>query len=215
MLRTILHIITLLLVVTPARSSAQQPTDDRELQEVVVLGAKHKQRRLTSRGTRIPGAVSMFTPDKVGYEVGSALNVKRPFELREITFDILSNKLKGATLQVAIYRDSTFAAVFPHPIPVSLTEGKRQSITVAPTERTLLEPGNYIVGITFADCSEAIKQQWAESSQWDATTRYEMQRHSLQFPLYLKEGYIRGTTDDTPEKNKANIGLKVMGRVCK
>ena len=39
MLRTILHIITLLLVVTPARSSAQQLSADRQLREVIVMGA--------------------------------------------------------------------------------------------------------------------------------------------------------------------------------
>ena len=213
--RTPLTIIMLLLLATTARSSAQQPTDDRELQEVVVLGAKHKQRSLTSRGTRIPGAVSMFTPDKVGYEVGSALNVKHPFELREITFDILSNKLKGATLQVAIYRDSTFAAVFPHPIPVSLTEGKRQSITVAPTELTLLEPGNYIVGITFADCDAETLQQWSLHEQWDAKTRYQMMEQHIEFPLYLKAGYIRSTATDTFERCAASIGLKVRGTLCR
>ena len=212
--KTILAIVMLLLLATTARGSEQTHDSDEQLQEVVVWSGKRKLKSLSSRGTRIPGAVSVFTPDKVGYEVSTALDVKHPFEVERITLDIVSNNIEGATLNLQIYRDSTFAPLLSRPILIAVPQGKRQTLTAVPTERILLEPGSYSVGITFADCSEAIKQQWSENSQWDATTRYEMQRHSLQFPLYLKEGYIRGTTDDTPEKNKANIGLRVMGRVC-
>ena len=213
--KAILTIVMLLLLATTARGSEQTHDSDEQLQEVVVWGGKRKQKSLSSRGTRIPGAVSVFTPDKVGYEVGTALDVKHRFEVESITLDIVANSIEGATLCLQIYRDSTFAPLLSRPILITVPQGKRQTLAAVPTERILLEPGRYSVGITFADCSEAIKQQWAESSQWDATTRYEMQRHSLQFPLYLKEGYIRSTMYNTPEKNKANIGLRVMGRACK
>lgn len=213
--KAILTIVMLLLLATTARGSEQTHDSDEQLQEVVVWGGKRKLKGLSSRGTRIPGAVSVFTPDKVGYEVGTALDVKHRFEVESITLDIVANSIEGATLGLQIYRDSTFAPLLLRPILITVPQGKRQTLAVVPTERILLEPGRYSVGITFADCSEAIKQQWAESSQWDATTRYEMQRHSLQFPLYLKEGYIRSTMYNTPEKNKVNIGLRVMGRACK
>ena len=213
--KAILTIVMLLLLATTAKGSEQTYNPDEQLQEVVVWGGKRKLKSLSSRGTRIPGAVSVFTPDKVGYEVGTALDVKHRFEVERITLDIISNSIEGATLSLQIYRDSTYAPLLSRPILITVPQGKRQALAAVPTERILLEPGRYSVGITFADCSEAIKQQWAESSQWDATTRYEMQRHSLQFPLYLKEGYIRSTMYNTPEKNKANIGLRVMGRACK
>lgn len=213
--KAILTIVMLLLLATTARGSEQTHDSDEQLQEVVVWSGKRKLKSLSSRGTRIPGAVSVFTPDKVGYEVSTALDVKHRFEVERITLDIVSNNIEGATLSLQIYLDSTFAPLLSHPIFIAVPQGKKQTLTAVPTERILLEPGSYSVGITFADCSEAIKQQWADNSQWDAATRYEMQRHSLQFPLYLKEGYIRSTTDDTPERNKANIGLKVMGRAYK
>ena len=213
--KAILTIVMLLLLATTAKGSEQTYNPDEQLQEGVVWGGKRKLKSLSSRGTRIPGAVSVFTPDKVGYEVGTALDVKHRFEVERITLDIISNSIEGATLSLQIYRDSTYAPLLSRPILITVPQGKRQALAAVPTERILLEPGRYSVGITFADCSEAIKQQWAESSQWDATTRYEMQRHSLQFPLYLKEGYIRSTMYNTPEKNKANIGLRVMGRACK
>ena len=90
--RTTLTIIMLLfLAITTTRSSAQEATNARQLQEVVVLGGKQK--TLSSKGTRILGAVSMLTPDKVGYEVSSALSVKQPFEVEEIEFFITSSNI--------------------------------------------------------------------------------------------------------------------------
>ena len=212
--RTTLTIIMLLfLAITTTRSSAQEATDTKPLEEVVVLGGKQK--TLSSRGTRILGAVSMLTPDKVGYEVGSVLSVKHPFEVEEIEFFIISNSIRNVKLQVAIYRDGTITEVLGHPIVVDIPEGNRQRIVATPAERTLLQPGDYIVAITFVHCDEETQQQWANSDQWDGQTRYQMMKQSIQFPLYLKAGYIRSTSTDTFEKCPANIGLKVKGRTCK
>ena len=210
---TLYTIATLLLATTTARSSAQEATNARQLQEVVVLGGKQK--TLSSRGTRILGAVSMLTPDKVGYEVGSALSVKHPFEVEEIEFFIISNSIRNVKLQVAIYRDGTSTEMLGNPIVVDIPEGNRQRIVATPAERTLLEPGDYIVSMGFADCDEETQQQWTNSDQWDGQTRYQMMKQSIQFPLYLKAGYIRSTSTDTFEKCPANIGLKVKGRICK
>ena len=178
---------------------------------MVVWGSKRKQKSLSSRGTRIPGAVSVFTPDKVGYEVGTALDVKHRFEVERITLDIISNSIEGATLSLQIYRDSNFAPLLSRPILIAVPQGKKQTLTAMPTERILLEPGSYSIGITFADCSEAIKQQWANSDQWDNQTRYKMMKQSIQFPLYLKTGYMKSTVSDAFEKCTASIGLKVKG----
>ena len=212
--RTTLTIIMLLfLAITTTRSSAQEATDTKPLEEVVVLGGKQK--TLSSRGTRILGAVSMLTPDKVGYEVGSALSVKHPFEVEEIEFFIISNSIRNVKLQVAIYSDSTFTKALNHPILVNIPKGNRQTIVAKPTERILLQSGDYIVAITFVHCDEETQQQWINSDQWDGQTRYQMMKQSIQFPLYLKAGYIRSTSTDTFEKCPANIGLKVKGRICK
>ena len=202
----------LFLAITTARSSAQEATDTKQLREVVVTGNKQKHKTLSNRGTRILGAISTLTPDKVGYEVGSALRVKHPFEVEEIEFFIISNSIKDVTLQIAVYRDSTFTEALSHPIMVNIPVGNRQRIVATPTERTLLEPGDYIVGITFASCDKETQQQWAHHEQWDGQTRYQMMmQHSLQFPLYTKAQQIRSNPDDTFEKCPTNIGLKVRG----
>lgn len=215
--RTTLTIIMLLsLAITTTRSSAQDTADTKPLQEVVVTGSKQKNKTLSNRGTRILGAISTLTPNKVGYEVGSALSVKHPFEVEEIEFFIISNSIRNVKLQVAIYRDGTFTEMLGHPIVVDIPEGNRQRIVATPAERTVLEPGDYIVSIGFADCDEKIQQQWTNSDQWDGQKRYMMAtQQSLQFPLYLKAGQIRSNPNDAFEKCPTNIGLKIKGRVLK
>lgn len=213
--RTTLTIIMLLfLAITTTRSSAQEATDTKPLEEVVVTGSKQKHKTLSNRGTRILGAISTLTPNKVGYEVGSALKVKHPFEVEEIEFFIISNSIRDVTLQVAIYRDSTFTEVLSQPIFVNIPEGNRQKVVAKPTERILLQPGDYIVSIGLADCNGETQQQWANSDQWDGQTHYQMMtKQSLQFPLYFKAGQIRSNPDDAFEKCPTNIGIKVRGIV--
>ena len=213
--RTTLTIIMLLfLAITTTRSSAQEATDTKQLREVVVTGNKQKHKTLSNRGTRILGAISTLTPNKVGYEEGSALRVKHPFEVEEIEFFIISNSIRDVTLQVAIYRDSTFTEVLSQPIFVNIPEGNRQKVVAKPTERILLQPGDYIVSIGLADCNGETRQQWANSDQWDGQTYYQMMtKQSLQFPLYFKAGQIRSNPDDAFEKCPTNIGIKVRGIV--
>ena len=213
--RTTLTIIMLLfLAITTTRSSAQEATDTKPLEEVVITGSKQKHKTLSNRGTRILGAISTLTPNKVGYEVGSALKVKHPFEVEEIEFFIISNSIRDVTLQVAIYRDSTFTEVLSQPIFVNIPEGNRQKVVAKPTERILLQPGDYIVSIGLADCNGETQQQWANSDQWDGQTHFQMMtKQSLQFPLYFKAGQIRSNPDDAFEKCPINIGIKVRGIV--
>ena len=204
----------LFLAITTTRSSAQEATDTKPLEEVVVTGSKQKHKTLSNRGTRILGAISTLTPNKVGYEVGSALKVKHPFEVEEIEFFIISNSIRDVTLQVAIYRDSTFTEVLNQPIFVNIPKGNRQKVVAKPTERILLQPGDYIVSIGLADCNGETQQQWANSDQWDGQTHYQMMtKQSLQFPLYFKAGQIRSNPDDAFEKCPTNIGIKVRGIV--
>lgn len=204
----------LFLAITTTRSSAQEATDTKPLEEVVVTGSKQKHKTLSNRGTRILGAISTLTPNKVGYEVGSALKVKHPFEVEEIEFFIISNSIRDVTLQVAIYRDSTFTEVLSQPIFVNIPEGNRQKVVAKPTERILLQPGDYIVSIGLADCNGETQQLWANSDQWDGQTHYQMMtKQSLQFPLYFKAGQIRSNPDDAFEKCPTNIGIKVRGIV--
>lgn len=210
--RTVLYVITaLLLALTAARGSAQTPVSEDQLQEVVVLG-KQKQKTLLRRGTRMQGAIVMLTPDQVGHEVGSALTLNHATELKEITLGIVSNSIAEATLSIMIYRDSTCTEVLEKPIQAHIPKGKKQAITVTPEKPLLLAQGRYIIAVRFADCAKETRVQWTLSHQWTDKQRYEMARQCcMQFPLYSKVGYIRANETDTFEKRNLNIGLKVKG----
>lgn len=210
--RTVLYVITaLLLVLTAARGSAQTPTCEEQLQEVVVLG-KQRQKTLLRRGTRMPGAIVMLTPDQVGHEVGSALTLNHATELKEITLGIVSNSIAEATLSIMIYRDSTCTEVLDSPLIAHIPQGKKQTITVTPEKPLLLAQGRYIIAVRFADCAKETREQWVQSDQWTDKQRYEMaQQCCMQFPLYSKVGYMRADATDTFEKRNLNIGLKVKG----
>lgn len=210
--RTVLYVITaLLLALTAARGSAQTPVSEEQLQEVVVL-AKQKQKTLLRRGTRMPGAIVMLTPGQVDHEVGSALTLKHATELKEITFGIVSNSIEEATLSIMIYCDSTYAKVLDSPLIAHIPQGKKQTITVTPEKPLLLERGRYIIAVRFTDCAIETRNQWVLSDQWTDKQRCEMARQCcMQFPLYSKVGYIRNDASDTFEKRNLNIGLKVKG----
>lgn len=207
--KSFITILTLLLLATTARSSAQTSPREEQLQEVIVLG-KQKLKKLIGRGTRVPGAIVQLTPNQVGHEIGSAVTISRPTEVREITFDILSCSIKDAVMSIDIYRDSSYTKVLDQPILIPIPQEKKQTITATPHSPTLLAPGRYIISVTFAHCCEETQELWAHCDQWDAKERYAMTlQSSIQFPLYTKESYIRNGTDNTFEKRNLNIGLKV------
>ena len=58
----------------------------RELQELTVYNGKRKKAKLTNRGMRFAGGVTQWTTEKLGYEIGSIIDVKRVFEVEEILF---------------------------------------------------------------------------------------------------------------------------------
>ena len=177
----------------------------------MVLG-KQKPKNLLRRGTQIPGAIVMLTPDQVGHEVGSVLTLNHATELKEITLDIVSNSIAEATLSIMIYRDSIYAEVLEKPIQAHIPKGKKQAITVTPEKPLLLAQGRYIIAVSFADCAKETRVQWVLSDQWPDKQRYEMARQCcMQFPLYSKMGYMRIDATDTFEKRNLNIGLKVKG----
>ena len=209
--KSFITILTLLLLATTARSSAQTSPREEQLQEVVVLG-KQKLKRLIGRGTRVPGAIVQLTPNQVGHEIGTAVTISRPTEVREITFDILSCNTKDAVLSIDIYHDSSYTKVLDRPILIPISQEKEQTITATPHSPTLLAPGRYIISVTFAYCCKETQELWSNCDHWDAKQRYAMTlQSSIQFPLYTKESYIRNGTDDTFEKRNLNIGLKVKG----
>ena len=178
---------------------------------VQVRQGKQKEKTLFGRGTRVPGTGIQYTPNQMGQEIGTALTIARPTEIREFSFDVLSCNIKDAVMGINIYRADTDTK-FIGPILANVEQGKKQTIGLRPVEFFVLEPGEYIVSIGLVDCDEETKALWANSHLWDEEQRREMAKQSnLQLPFYVKESYIRADENDTFEKRNINVGLQVKG----
>ena len=153
-----------------------------------------------------------FTPAQIGQEVGSAITIDRPTEIRELSFDVLSCNIKDAVMGINIYRADSDTTLFIGPHLVNIEQGKKQRIFLRAVELFVLEPGEYIISVGLADCDEETKALWTNSHQWNEERRREMAKQSsLQLPFYVKESYIRRDASDTFEKRNINIGLMVKG----
>ena len=198
---------------TFSERSVQTPKREEQPKEVAVqVGqGKHKEKKLFSRGTRVPGTSMQYTPNQIGQEIGTALTIARPTEIREFSFDVLSCNIKDAVMGINIYRADTDTK-FIGPILANVEQGKKQAIGLRPVESFVLEPGEYIVSIGLVDCDEETKALWANSHQWNEERRREMAKQSsLQLSFYVKESYIRRDASDTFEKRNINVGLQVKG----
>lgn len=196
---------------TLSERSTQAPKREQQPKEVAMQG-KQKQKKLLGRGTRVPGTGMQFTPNQVGQEVGSAITIDRPTEIREFSFDVLSCNIKDAVMGINIYRADSDTTLFIGPILADVKQGKKQTIGLRPVELFVLEPGEYIISVGLVDCDEETKALWVNSHQWDEEQRREMAKQSsLQLPFHIKESYIRRDASDTFEKRNINVGLMVKG----
>ena len=128
----------------------------RELQELTVYNGKRKKAKLTNRGMRFAGGVTQWTTEKLGYEIGSIIDVKRVFEVEEILFSTVLNNIENARLSINIYMidetESDFSNVMHHPIYVDIpVSEKKNEHVIAVKENIFLESGRYYVAVKFVD----------------------------------------------------------------
>ena len=171
----------------------------RELQELTVYNGKRKKAKLAGRGMRFAGGVTQWTTEKLGYEIGSIIDVKRVFEVEEILFSTVLNNIENARLSINIYMidetESDFSNVIHHPIYVDIPVNEKKSEhVIAVKENIFLEPGRYYVAVKFVDGKKQTDK-----------------REVMLFPLYLKSSYIRNSPVDFPEKIQVNLGLEIRG----
>ena len=190
-----------LMVLFFACSQQIEAQEAHQLDELVIIDGKKKHKKMFGTGVKIPCAVASLTPDKRGYEVGSTIKTKHPFEVEEINFDITSNNIGDVTLGIEIYNISNnFSRTLQEPLLIKVPVGKKQEISVQPEKRTIIEPGEYFVAIKFIDCVEHSENSGKKN-----------EREALLFPLYLKNSYIRHSSNDSIERCKINMGLKIRG----
>lgn len=202
-------IIALLLCIF-TDTIAQERCDT--LNSVTIYSGKKKHKKLLGKGTRFPGGVTQWTPDKVGAEVGSLINVKHPFEVEEIQFSTQSNTIDSLKLRIEIRRTEKLdSSILEKPIEIDVPKGEKQKFRIIPEKQLIIEPGEYFFAVVFADCSDEAKRRRSSNACRDSKQRYKMQKESILFPLYFKASYIRSGKGEELEKIPVNLGLKVKG----
>ncbi len=182
------------------------------LNSVTIYSGKKKHKKLLGKGTRFPGGVTQWTPDKVGAEVGSLINVKHPFEVEEIIFSTQSNNIDSLMLKIEIRStDNLDSSILDKPIEINIPKGEKQKFGITPEKQLIIEPGEYFFAVVFADCSDEAKRRWNSNACRDSKQRYKMQKESILFPLYFKASYIRSGKGEELEKIPVNLGVKVRG----
>ncbi len=188
----------------------------RALPEAVIYSGKKKSKKLANKGMRVAGTRTAWTPENIGQEIGSVVETENTFQVQEISFNVMSNGIKGLKLSINIYalneEKMQYCNVMHTPmnIDVPLCTDKKK-LTVSPTEQLFLAPGRYLVAVKMADCDASVKEQWSDNGMWDNKKRYSMSKQSIHFPLYLKSSYTRKGIADELEKVPVNLGLTVKG----
>ncbi len=178
------------------------------LNSVTIYSGKKKHKRLLGKGTRFPGGVTQWTPDKVGAEVGSVINVRHPFEVEEIQFSTQSNSIDSLKLKVEIRcTEKLDSSIHEKPIEIDVPKGEKQKFRIIPEKQLIIEPGEYFFAVVFADCSDEAKRRRSNNADRDSKT----QKESILFPLYFKASYIRSGKGEELEKIPVNLGVKVRG----
>lgn len=178
------------------------------LNSVTIYSGKKKHKRLLGKGTRFPGGVTQWTPDKVGAEVGSVINVRHPFEVEEIQFSTQSNSIDSLKLKVEIRcTEKLDSSILEKPIEIDVPKGEKQKFRIIPEKQLIIEPGEYFFAVVFADCSDEAKRRRSNNADRDSKT----QKESILFPLYFKASYIRSGKGEELEKIPVNLGVKVKG----
>ena len=188
----------------------------RALPEAVIYSGKKKSKKLANKGMRVAGTRTAWTPENIGQEIGSVVETENTFQVQEISFNVMSNGIKGLKLSINIYalneEKMQYCNVMHTPmnIDVPLCTDKKE-LTVSPTEQLFLVPGRYLVAVKMVDCDASVKEQWSDNDKWDNKKRYSMSMQSIHFPLYLKSSYTRTGIADELEKVSVNMGLTVKG----
>ena len=197
-------IVLLLCIFTD--TIAQERCDT--LNSVTIYSGKKKHKRLLGKGTRFPGGVTQWTPDKVGAEVGSVINVRHPFEVEEIQFSTQSNSIDSLKLKVEIRcTEKLDSSILEKPIEIDVPKGEKQKFRIIPEKQLIIELGEYFFAVVFADCSDEAKRGRSNNADRDSKT----QKESILFPLYFKASYIRSGKGEELEKIPVNLGIKVKG----
>lgn len=187
-----------------------------ELDAAVLVESKRKEKELTGKGMIIPGACICMTPENIGEEIGSLINIKDSILVRSISFTVKENRMEGCKASIRIYSmdgKSNLMNIFTIPIEQDIPKAeKKKTFSIAPEDILILEPGDYYISLSITELSEDIMERWADSDTWNEDEHYtKYMQDRIYFPVYVKNSFHRDGAKMSLKEWWANIGLSVKG----
>lgn len=208
----------------PAAYPVAGPVDDvvivlheQELPPAVFIGGDTKEMFLLKPGTNVlknKGVIStaLRSEHLSGRELGSVVQAKKPFLVRDILLTVRSNHIPGCVASINIYRiegkRESFVNVLHKPIYFDVAvSNDPQDFDIQPEETLLLEPGKYFIAFQIVGCNNEALQAFLAKTQEEQ----EFWEMSIDFNIYLKSSYVREVAMGEMEHLPVNIGVAVKG----
>lgn len=191
-----------------------------ELDAAVLTESRTKEKTLDGKGMKVPGGGIFMTPESVGKEIGSIVEIRHPFLVRTISFTVDENRMEGCRADIRIYHmhdEDNLENIITMPIHQDIPKAEdKTTFRIVPGESIVLDPGKYYISFCLSDIAPGIMERWAESGTWSEEERFAKYRQDrIFFPLYIKSSYCRDSSDQPLTKWGANIGMTVDGIIYK
>ncbi len=177
------------------------------LPQVEVLG-KTKRTVLKPKAKRLPAVVLLLTPNQIGQARSADIFIPRPFNLEEISFTILSNTIPGAVMSVEIYRDTCLSMPISSPRLITISQAKKQEISIQLEKALHLCPGTYRFLLRFVECDSVHLSQSLPANS-------SMSSPCMKFPLYLKQSRQAPSSQDAFDEQNIVIPFKLVGYISR
>ena len=177
------------------------------LPQVEVLG-KTKRTVLKPKAKRLPAVVLLLTPNQIGQARSADIFIPRPFNLEEISFTILSNTIPGAVMSVEIYRDTCLSMPISSPRLITISQAKKQEISIQLENALHLSPGTYRLLLRFVECDSVHLSQSLPANS-------SMSSPCMKFPLYLKQSRQAPSSQDAFDEQNIVIPFKLVGYISR
>ncbi len=196
--------LALALLLLPVMIYAQE-----QLPPAVVIGKNTKDRYLIRPGAKVMGnqalgAFLLRSEQDLGREIGSFVQVKKPFLVKNVLLSIKENTIPDCIAAINIYRSGGRKESLIFNVAVS---DKSRDYDICPEKPLVLEPGKYFIAFQIAECNkEDLKAFLAKPEK-----ERGFDEMALYFVLHFKKGYGRETILDKMEHCPFNMGLAVKG----
>ena len=190
---------------------------DQELQAAVFIGGNTKEKYLLRPGTKVAGdnasiAISIWSEESMGRELGSVAHVKKPSLVKDIMLSIKSNSIPDCVASINIYRiegkKESFVNVLHKPVYFNIAVSEEpQHFVLHPEENLMLEPGKYFIAFQIVGCNKQALQKFIARPEKDRKY-WEMTLYTV---AYFKSSYMREAAMHQMKQYPVNIGVAVKG----